>query len=201
MTDRTWRYLALGLAACGTPPCAAAEEAPGGVTREVPELVQESPSGLGELLLNLVPMARRSKPDWLLEQSHDDMDPERAPGEDGLQLVLQEERRDGADLLTLRYPIAESGALRAYAGAGLHEAVYFSEAETDPALNNRRNRHRSLGPAAEIGTELRLSETINLTADIRWIEIAGDAGVMKSDNGLVGADAVSVGVSIGWRFR
>lgn len=201
MADRTWSSLVLGLALCGTVPCAAAEESPLGMAREARAFLQATPSRLHELLQRHLTMNRHSKPAWLLEQSHDDMDPEPAPGDDGLQLVLQEDRRDGADLLTLRHPLAAAGPLRTYAGAGLNQAVYFTNTSDGPALNNRRNRHRSLGGAAELGAELRFSERVNLTADVRWIEIDDTAQVIKSERGLVGADPVTYGVSLGWRFR
>ncbi len=200
MAHRTWCSVVFGLAFGGTLPCAA-EEAPGGVIDDARAFLQSSPSRLHELLLRHITMSERNKPDWLLEQSHDDWDPEPAPGDDGLQLVVQEDRRDGTDLLTLRHPLAESGPLRAYAGAGLNQVVYYSEFGIDPTFYTKRNRHRSLGGAAELGAELRFSERVNLTADVRWIEIDGEASVLKSDKGLVGADPVSFGLSIGWRFR
>ena len=93
----------------------------------------------------------------------------RAPGDDSAQLVLQQDRRDGADLLTLRYPLAERGPLRTYAGAGLNQAVYFEDGG-EPAIMSRRNRDRSLGAAAELGAELRLSERLLLQADLRWAD-------------------------------
>lgn len=201
MADRTWNCLVLGLALCGTVPCTAAEEPPREMVREARALLQARPSRLQDLLLRRVTMERRSSPEWLLEQSHDDMDPEPAPGGDGLQLVLQEDRRDGAELLTLRHPLADLGPLRTFAGAGLNQAVYYTDTSDSPTLNNRQNRRRSLGGAAELGAELRFSERVNLTADLRWIEIDGDAAIIKSDSGLVGADPVTYGVSLGWRFR
>jgi len=115
--------------------------------------------------------------------------------------VLQQERRDGPDLLTVRYPFAARGSLRTYAGAGLNQAVYHVESQTRPTLTGRSNRHRSLGGAAELGAELRVNERVNLTADVRWVELDPDASLLRSENGLVSADPVSLGVSVGWRFR
>lgn len=201
MADRTRCSWVLGLALCGTASCAVAAEPPTGKVREAREYLQAAPTRLHELLLRHVSMTKYSRPEWLLERSHDDMDPEPAPGDDGFQLVVQEDRRDGADLLTLRYPVVEAGALRTYAGVGLNQAVYFAESGVTPRLNGRGNRHRSMGGAAEFGAELRFSERVNLTADVRWIEIDEQADMIKSDAGLVGADPVSYGVSIGWRFR
>ena len=201
MADRTRYSLILGLALCGTAPCALATDSSAGVVREAREFLQATPTRLHDLLLRHVSMTKHSRPEWLLERSHDDMDPEPAPGDDGFQLVVQEDRRDGADLLTLRHPVAEAGALRTYAGVGLNQAVYFAESGLTPRLNGRGNRHRSLGGAAEFGAEWRFGERVNLTADVRWIDIDGQADMIKSDLGLVGADPVSYGLSIGWRFR
>jgi outer membrane protein W len=153
-----------------------------------------------EFLRHQFSAVRRKRPDWIVEQSHDTVDPQTRPGEDSAQLVLQQDRRDGAEMLTLRYPLAEHGALRAYAGAGLNQAVYFEDGG-EPAIMSRRNRARSLGAAAEIGAELRLSERLLLQADLRWADLDEQAALLRSEDGLVGADAVSLGVSIGWHFR
>ena len=109
--------------------------------------------------------------------------------------------RDGADLLTVRHPVATAGRLRAYAGVGLNRAVYFAASDTGPTFFDRRNRHRSLGAAAEFGVEVQLSERAHLNADVRWIEIDGDAIALRVNDGLVGADPVSFGISVAWRFR
>jgi outer membrane protein len=90
--------------------------------------------------------------------------------------------------------------MRAYAGAGLNQAVYFEDG-VEPAIMSRRNRDRSLGAAAELGAELRLSERLMLQADVRWADIDAQAALLRSEDGLVGADAVSLGVSVGWHFR
>jgi outer membrane protein W len=66
---------------------------------------------------------------------------------------------------------------------------------------SRRNRARSLGAAAELGAELRLSERLLLQADLRWADLDEQASLLRSEDGLVGADAVSLGVAIGWHFR
>jgi len=47
----------------------------------------------------------------------------------------------------------------------------------------------------------RVSEQVNLTADVRWIELDSDASLLRSEHGLVSPDPVAVGVSLGWRFR
>jgi hypothetical protein len=196
-TDPGWLAALLGLALCGASHGLAAEG-----TRNEPAENAES-SGVAriqEFLKHQFSAVRRKHPDWIVEQSHDTVDPQAHPGDDSAQLVLQQDRRDGADLLTLRYPLAEHGALRAYAGAGLNQAVYFEDGG-EPAIMSRRNRARSLGAAAELGAEFRLSERLLLQADLRWADLDEQAALLRSEDGLVGADAVSLGVSIGWHFR
>ena len=196
-TDPGWLAALLGLALCGASHCLAAE----GTADEPAQDAQAlGVARIQEFIKHQFSVVRRKRPDWIVEQSHDAVDPQTRPGQDSAQLVLQQDRRDGADLLTLRYPLAERGALRTYAGAGLNQAVYFEDGG-EPAIMSRRNRDRSLGAAAELGAELRLSERLLLQADVRWAELDEQAALLRSEDGLVGADAVSLGVSIGWHFR
>lgn len=196
-TDPGWLAALLGLALCGASHCLAAD----GTRDESAADAQASGAArIQEFLKHQFRAVRRKRPDWIVEQSHDAVDPQTRPGEDSVQLVLQQDRRDGADLLTLRYPLAEHGALRAYAGAGLNQAVYFEDGG-EPAIMSRRNRARSLGAAVELGAELRLSERLLLQADLRWADLDEQAALLRSADGLVGADAVSLGVAIGWHFR
>jgi len=145
----------------------------------------------------------RDTPQWLREQTRDGFDVDATAEDDSLQLVVQQDRRDGADLLTLRYPLMNVGGLRTYAGAGLSQAEYYapSAGEGLPDVITRRNRHRSLGGAAELGAELRVTEQLRVNADLRWIDLDAEASLLRVDEGLVGADPVSVGISLGWRFR
>lgn len=89
-------------------------------------------------------------PDWLLRPSRSPVDVPMQSVDEVL-LVLQRERSDGTELLTLRIPIVEFGSVLAYAGAGVNRTVYFAETS------------------------------------------AGES--------RVAADPVSLGISLGWRFR
>lgn len=201
MGDRSWRNVILGLVVLGAAPLAAAEDHARNPVPESPYSQSSSPPRLHESSLHLLPMANSSRPDWLRKVSRRDLHSKRLGDDDGIQLVLQRMRRDGADLLTVRHPVATAGQLRAYAGVGLNRSVYFAASDTGPTFFDRRNRHRSLGAAAELGVEVQLSERAHLNADVRWIEIDGDAIALRVKDGLVGADPVTFGVSLGWRFR
>jgi opacity protein-like surface antigen len=117
-------------------------------------------------------------------------------------LALQEARVDGTDLLTVRYSFDAKGPLRPYAGAGLsHAQYYFDGSQAGQALLSRQQRHTDLGPAAELGAELALSEHVRINADLRWADLDERASVLRGDRGPVAADPLAVGVTVGYRFR
>jgi hypothetical protein len=183
---------------CVLPLVAAAETAPVEAVRDAWLAGQ---SRLQELLSRTLTFVRRDRPQWLVEQSQAAIDPDVPETDAVAQLVVQQDRRDGAELLTFRYPLSERGSLRTYAGAGLNRAVYFGDDDGVPMMLTRRNRQSSLGAAAEVGAELQVNRQLMVSADLRWADFRDDAVLLRADDGYVGADPVSVGVSVGWRFR
>ncbi len=183
---------------CVLPLVAAAETTPADAVRDA---WQAGQSRLHELLARTLTFVRRDRPQWIVEQSQAALDPDAPAMDTVAQLVVQQDRRDGADLLTVRYPLAERGALRTYAGAGLSRAVYYGDDDGAPMMLTRRNRQSSLGAAAEVGAELQVSRRLMVSADLRWADLHEDAVLLRADDGYVGADSLAVGVSVGWRFR
>lgn len=156
-------------------------------------------SRLWEQLSNQLRMRRVSAPDWIRHFTR--ISPGRQDrASDEPQLVLQRDRNDGAELLTVRYPLAEFGSISTYAGAGLNRTVYFAESNYGETFMTRGGRHRAVGAAAELGAELHLSERLAMNAELRWIDLAADAGMLRSGDSLVSADPVALGISLGWRF-
>jgi hypothetical protein len=156
---------------------------------------------LQDLLGRQLSFIRRSAPAWIREPSCDPADEDAAVPGDSLHLAVQTDRSDGLDLLTLRYPLAGRGALRAYAGAGVNRTVYYARDAAAPRLEAHRRRSRSLGAAAEIGAEFRPNERLLVSADLRWAGLQDEAARVSRDDLLLAADPVSLGVSLGWRFR
>jgi OmpW family len=146
---------------------------------------------------------RDDVPDWL----HHETPQERTstlPARDAgaAYVVLQEDRADGTDLVTVRYGLGRQGPLRAYAGAGLNHAQYYvDEDAAGPSLLTRRNRHAAVGPAAELGAELALNERMSVNADVRWAGLDEHADLLRGSYGPVAADPVTLGVTVGYRFR
>jgi len=180
------------------PLVAVAESTPAEAVREA---WQAGQSRLHELLARTLTFVRRDQPQWVVEQSQAAIDPDTPAADTVAQLVVQQDRRDGAELLTVRYPLAVRGALRTYAGAGLNRAVYFGDGDGEPMMLTRRNRQSSLGAAAEVGAELQVNRQLMVSADLRWADLREDAVLLRADDGYVGADPLAVGVSVGWRFR
>ena len=88
----------------------------------------------------------RARPQWWREYSDGELAFEQPVLErDSLHLVLQEDRPDGPDMLTLRYPFMALGAFEIYAAAGLGQVVYLAEYGVGPILLfGRAERHRSV---------------------------------------------------------
>jgi hypothetical protein len=199
MTADRWHGIALGFALCAAPLASVADEP---VAMRVREVATSGQSRLQEVLARHLPLARRPhRPDWVVEQSSRMDGPDGSTPDESLLLVLQEDRLDGTDMLTVRYPLVDRGALRTYAGAGFSQSVYYADRAGAPTLVSRGRRDRSLGGAAEVGAELRMNGRLALNADLRWADIDGDATLLRREDGLVAADALMLGVSVGWRFR
>ena len=164
---------------------------------------REGIARLGNLWTDARLRLHDDQPDWLHLRSRE-TPRETLPIADagGTYLVVQEDRADGTDLLTVRYALEEAGGMRAYAGAGLNRAQYFiDDAGGGPAPLTRRYRRSGVGPAAELGAEFALSEHVHLNADLRWADLDERAALLRGDQGLVAADPLALGVSIGYRFR
>lgn len=146
---------------------------------------------------------RDDVPDWFHRQSRQDRASTLPTGDAGAAyVVLQEDRADGTDMVTLRYGLGRQGPLRAYAGAGLNHAQHFvDEDAAGPSLSSRRNRHAALGPAAELGAELALNDRVSVSADVRWADLDQRDDLLRGAYGPVAADPVTVGVNVGYRFR
>lgn len=162
-------------------------------------------AGLVACAASSLALAADEGPDWLDPQwlSRPSSFPADggAMAPDQVLLVAQRARKDGAEMLTLRFPVAEFGPVLTYAGAGLNRTVYFAETDFGETFTTGHGRHRSLGAAAELGAEWRMSEHFAMSADLRWIDLASDAGLLRSGQSLVAADPLALAVSLGWRFR
>ena len=112
----------------------------GGLLDEARSLLRDSSSRLELALQDARRRIRDGSPDWLRRRSgYDPFDGTGRVDDGGATLVVQEDRADGTDLLTIRYVHGDTGSLQTYAGAGLNRTQYFDElADQRPALMNDR---------------------------------------------------------------
>ena len=174
-----------------------------GLLDDARNLLRDGSSRFGLALQDARKRVRDGSPDWLrLRSGLDPFDDSDYVDDEGATLVVQEDRADGADLLTIRFFRRDLGPLQTYAGAGINRTQYFDDLTgRGPALMNNRNRHSNVGAAAEAGAELRISERLRLSADVRWADLHENASALRSVYGPVVADPLTFGVNIGYRFR
>jgi opacity protein-like surface antigen len=201
MAVRTLHVLLCGLFGSIAPTLVCAEESEGPWVRELWQQGEVKLHELRDFLGRQLKMSDRDEPEWILEVSQEKIDPATQPRSGAAQLVVQQDRRDGTDLLTLRYPLAQRGGMLAYAGAGLNQTIYLADASDGYSPVTRRDRQRSVGAAAEVGAEFRVSQRLMVNAELRWADLDTDAIVLHGDDAFVGADPLAMGVSVGWRFR
>lgn len=201
MTVTGWcNLILLGIVACGASASSAAADSPPSIPVSGHQAaVDAALPALAELLDTPTTRGHRSGPDWVKRISAAVFERQSSASDDW-HVALQRERTDGAEMLTVRHPLAAFGPVETYAGAGLNRSVYFAESNLEPTLLSNHNRRRTVGAAAELGAELHLNDRLMLRADLRWIDLADDANILRDDKALVGADPVALGVSVGWRF-
>jgi hypothetical protein len=201
MTVTGWfSLILLGIVACGAAAPGAADEPPPAVPVAGQQAaVEVALPALAELLDAPTARVHRSGPDWVRQISAAIFE-RQGTASDDWHVALQRDRTDGAEMLTVRHPLPALGPVETYAGAGVNRSVYFAESNLEPTVLSNHNRRRALGAAAELGAELHLSDRLLMRADLRWIDLADDANILRDDNALVGADPVALGVSVGWRF-
>ncbi len=140
-------------------------------------------------------------PDWLHRLSR------RAPNASlpaarAAYVVVRDDRADGMGQVTVRYPLVDQGGLRAYAGAGLNHTQYFVDgADAGPSLLSRHERPGVVDPAAELGAEIALNGQMRLSAELRWVDLDPRADLLSGFYGPLAPDPVTVGLSLGYRFR
>lgn len=140
-------------------------------------------------------------PDWLHHFSRQSA-AFALPSAPAAYVVVRDDHADGMGQVTVRYPLAVQGALRAYAGAGLNHTQYFVDGpDANSSLQSRQNHRGAVDPAAELGAEIALTERMKLGAELRWVDLDERPGLLSGIYGPLAPDPVTVGISLGYRFR
>lgn len=103
--------------------------------------------------------------------------------------------------LSLQYHFPTAGKFKPYVGAGLNYTIIFDEDTTGALAGTDLDVDDSFGFAAQLGTDIVISDTMFLNFDVRWADI--DADVEISPVGLafdVEIDPMVYSLALGWKF-
>jgi len=120
---------------------------------------------------------------------------------EGVQVVAERHVWNMPDNLVLRHDFASDTPLHLYCAAGLDRTVYLDSRALNPSSGMLARRERSVGMMAEAGASWRLTGKVNVESDIRWMDVSGDARLMRTDAGWVSGDPVALTLSLVWRGK
>lgn len=104
--------------------------------------------------------------------------------------------------LTAQYHFPIADKVSVYAGAGINWSLFYSE-KLPTTLGTDISYSNSVGPAVQLGTDIRIQDNLYLNLDVKkiWINtdvtIASVVGPVTAD---VDLDPWVFGVGVGWRF-
>ncbi|MDQ6647809.1 MAG: outer membrane beta-barrel protein [Pseudomonadota bacterium] len=102
--------------------------------------------------------------------------------------------------LGLNYHFLPEAQVSPFLGAGINYTRFF-DTHGEGALRGAKVRiDSSWGAAAHAGVDVHLSERWMLTADLRWMHIAGDVHVNAANVGQAKVNPLAYGLSFGYRF-
>lgn len=103
-------------------------------------------------------------------------------------------------VLGVNYHFLPEAKVSPFVGVGLNYTRFFSTKGKGLLQGASVKIDNSWGAAAHAGVDVQLAPRWLLTADVRWIRIAGDVHVNGSKVGKATVDPWVYGVSFGYRF-
>lgn len=121
---------------------------------------------------------------------------------DGVRVVAARHTWDRPDTLALRHEFASDMPVHLYFAAGIDRVVYLdSRALSSSSTPLGARRQRSMDMMAEVGASWRLTRGLDLESDIHWMDLSGDARLVRTDAGWVSGDTAVMSLSLVWRGR
>lgn len=103
--------------------------------------------------------------------------------------------------LSVQYYFAPDSQWQPYIGAGMNLTLFFDESTRGALDGTELQLDSSVGFAAQIGLDYRLSESMFINLDLRYIDLETDANVdALGDLGTVVIDPYVASINIGWEF-
>ena len=111
-------------------------------------------------------------------------------------------------VLTLQYHFLPKGSVRPYLGVGINYTIFFDENSTT-SLNNalggptKIRIDDSVGPAAQAGVDIDLTDSVFLNFDMKFVNIAPDVTLVTGNtarHASVDINPLIIGVGVGTHF-
>ncbi len=103
--------------------------------------------------------------------------------------------------LTMQYHFSPNGQFQPYVGAGINytrmSSVKLHSTTAGVDLDLDRN---SIGPALQVGMDIKLSNNTYINFDVKKVYIRSDVKLNGQKVSEVKVDPLLIGVGIGWRF-
>ena len=103
-------------------------------------------------------------------------------------------------VLGVNYHFMPDAKVSPFLGVGINYTFFFDSKGQGPLQGAKVKIDNSWGAAAHAGLDIKLSPNWLITADLRWINIAGDVHVNGANVGKANVDPLAYGLSVGYRF-
>ena len=101
---------------------------------------------------------------------------------------------------SLQYHFDTVSAFDPYVGLGLNYTLFFDEETTGPLASSSLSLDDSIGVAAQLGSDIEVSEAMSINFDVRWIDINTDADLDGSLLEEVEIDPWVYSLTAVWKF-
>ncbi len=104
--------------------------------------------------------------------------------------------------VSLQWYFNPEGKVNPFVGAGLNYTFVYDEEVIagGPVAGAKVGLDNSFGAAAQAGLAFKLSDSLDLVFDARWIDIDSDVKVNGSTVGTASVDPMVLGLTLGYRF-
>ena len=101
---------------------------------------------------------------------------------------------------SLQYHFDTAGAFDPYVGLGLNYTLFFDEETTGALQGTSLKMDDSFGVATQLGADIKVSETMSVNFDVRWIDIQTDAELDGAALEEVEIDPLVYSLTAVWKF-
>ena len=102
--------------------------------------------------------------------------------------------------VSVQYFFLPENSFSPFIGLGANATIFFNEETSGALAGTTLELDTSIGVAASLGADIRLSKNMFATGVVRFIDIETDASLDGVDIGTVAIDPVVFGLSLGWQF-